>query len=122
MVCVWMTEVTRDTSRAQNTFLQLPRPRRPRAIKISHLALKRLDVVGIGVTLNKWSDVIVIRKDPVACVYFIRHVIRVTIEPILAVHEIHAFGFGVPHTLRARPRRRASGRYALDLIFVNGIT
>jgi len=94
-------------------FSHLPRTRRPRVIKISHLTLKRLDVVGVNEAPNEWGHVIVISLDPVVCVYFIRHVIRVTIEPILAVHEVHALGFGVPHTLHARPRRRTSGQYAL---------
>jgi hypothetical protein len=65
---------------------------------------------------------IVISLDPVVCVYFIRHVIRVTIEPILAVHEVHALGLGVPHTFHTRPRRRTSGRYALELILIDGVT
>jgi hypothetical protein len=109
-------------SRVQNVFLPPTRSRRPRAIKIRHLALIRLDVVGVNEAPNEWGHVIVISLDPVVCVYFIRHVIRVTIEPILAVHEVHALGFGVPHTLHARPRRCAPGKDGFELILIDGDT
>jgi hypothetical protein len=106
----------------EHEFLHLPRARRPRAIKIRHLALIRLDVVGVNEAPNEWGHVIVISLDPVVCVYFIRHVIRVTIEPILTVHEVHALGFGIAHTLHARPRRRPPGKDAPEIILIDGIS
>lgn len=88
----------------------MTRTRSPRAIKISHLALKRLDVGGVGVPHKIFRRVIIVRTDPV---------VSATIEPILAVHEVHALGFGVPHALRARPRRRASGPRPRSLLFIS---
>ena len=70
---------------------------------------------------NKWGHIIVIRPDPIVGVYFIRHVRPVNIEPILAVHEVHTLGFGVPHTLHARPSLGARGEDLFDLVFVDGL-
>ena len=106
----------------EHEFLHLPRPLRPRSIKISHLALKRLDVSGVGMIFNKWGHIIVIRPDPIVGVYFIRHVRPVNIVPSLIIHEIHALVFGVPLALRARPCRRTSGYYALESILIDGDT
>jgi hypothetical protein len=109
-------------SRAQNVFLPLTRSRRPRAIKIRHLALKRLDVVGVGVAPKEGGIIIVISTNPIVYVYFIRYVRQVAIEPILTVHEVHALGFGVPHTLHARPCRGTPGEDISELILIDDIT
>ena len=122
MVCVCFTSRLGSLEAHRTRILHPSRPRRPRAIIIGHLALKGLDVCGVGIFPDIVRGVIIIRPNPVVCVYFIRHVRPVTVAPLRVVHEIHAFGLGVAHTLRARPRRRTSVHHTLESILIDGIT
>ena len=108
--------------RHRTRILPPPRRLRPCRIKIGHLALIRLDVCGVGVILDEWSDVIVIRQGPVVVIYSIRHINPVNIVPSRVVHEVHAFFSGVTNTLHTPTSRRTSVEDISELGLIDGIS